>query len=745
LRIPKTNTLNTCKQEGEARYTAEITVLVSDNTGATTTWSGATTLTIQAPYLGKSEEDIAAALAQVVEGKVVESLLKGDSSVALSTVSNVASAAGKTDAEARRQRPEQTLLGRSLLEHLKAAANLRVIRPENVVEVIQTLSAVTQLKEAFNTTHIQQIFDLELQFALRVSGSSMTIHTAGLFVKALSDLLEPSFVNDIIENDFGTAFLQAGGGGRYSLETTNFTSTLSSTFENIKVEVGNALLTAQVEGEASVKISAGGVSVSAQKQRADNVGDTLLREFAGAEFSLPDDILGAIGAAANSSVFIFVGYTELVWPGNAPVDDVSSSNESFVNLKFGRGVHSLSLGKADGSGLHRVKNLTTPVVMMFEVQTPEFNTTTNATANNETISIQPQCLYWDIDEGAWSSEGCAVTLYNETHMECTCNHLTGFGTAFKQIATSADFTAATSVELITVENILENPLPFVFLFTLYFLTGMGVILGSKLDASSKVSQSDRLANMLQFDSYRQIQIKVPLLVRVTRAMFLVANMVLALLAIVVGVCGLVTFDSTFHWIFGNLGNYAVIAYACSQCGMCALGLFLIGVVPGKGSHRLCSGVWLLLGVSILLLHVYGLTLAQDRVVRVPAVFCPSGSRSSAGRDDGKACLQSWRSLLLPFWNGTEPWERQKVFEEHFQGLNCTSRTSSGAWRGVAWRAYESTGQTDRHISIRFAYVSFSCPVVMLVCVPSPCIYTYICVCLCLSLYLCVRVYLLSLM
>ncbi len=685
------NTLNTCKQEGEARYTAEITALITDNTGATTTWTGAS-LTIQDPYLGKSEEDIAAALAQAVEGKVVESLQKGDSSVALSTVSNVASAAGKADADARRQRPEQTLLGRSLLErrlrpeqtllgrslleHLKAAANLMVVRPENVVEVIQTLSAVTQLKEAFNTTHIQQIFDLELQFAFRVSGSSMTKNTAGLFVKALGALLEPSFVNDIIENDFGTASSQA------EIDTKNFTSALSSKFENIKVEVGNALLTAQVPGEASVKISAGGVSVSAQKQRADNVGDTLLQEFAGAEFSVPDDILGAIGAAAGSSVSIFVGFTDLVWPGNAPVD-VSSSNESFVNLKFGKGVNSLSLGKADGSGLYSVKNLTTPVVMTFEVQTPEFNTTTNATANNETIiSIRPQCLYWDIDEGVWSSEGCTVTLYNETHMECTCNHLTDFGTAFKQIATSADFSAATNLALITVDNILQNPLPFVFLFTLYFLTGMGVILGSKLDSSSKVNHSERLANMLQFDSYRQVQIKMPLRVSVIRAMFLVANGFLVMLAIVVIVCGISTFDSTFHWIFGNLGNYTVIAYACSQFGMCVMGLYLIGVIPGKGSHRLSCGVWFLLGVSILLLHVYGLTLAQDGVVHVPAVFCPPGS--SAGDDDSHICLQSWRSILLPFWNGTEPEERQKVFETHFQGLNCTSRTSSGAW-GVAWR------------------------------------------------------------
>jgi hypothetical protein len=90
-------------------------------------------------------------------------------------------------------------------------------------------------------------------------------------------------------------------------------------------------------------------------------------------------------------VSIFVGYTELVWPGNAPVD-VFSSNESFLNLQFGKWVHSLSLEKADGSGLHSVKNLTSPVVMVFEVQILEFHTKTSDAANNETIIIRPNTV-----------------------------------------------------------------------------------------------------------------------------------------------------------------------------------------------------------------------------------------------------------------------------------------------------------------------------------------------------------------
>jgi hypothetical protein len=237
---------------------------------------------------------------------------------------------------------------------------------------------------------------------------------------------------------------------------------------------------------------------------------------------------------------------------------------------------------------------------------------------------------------------------------------------------SADFSTVTNLGLITADNVLKNPLPFLFLFTLYFLMGMGIILGSKLDASSKEIQSDRVANMLQFDSYRQIVKEVPLWARLIRSIFLVANIFLALLAIAAGVCGISTFGSTFHWIFGNHGNFALIAYACSQFIMFLVGLYQIGIIPGKGSHHLSFGLWLVLGISIFLLHVFWLNLAQNNAVRVPKLFCPG---DSAGVDG--MCVHSWRTVLLPFWNSTTPEDRQKVFDEHLQGLNCTSLTTSG--------------------------------------------------------------------
>ncbi|XP_072181687.1 cadherin EGF LAG seven-pass G-type receptor 2-like [Diadema setosum] len=40
----------------------------------------------------------------------------------------------------------------------------------------------------------------------------------------------------------------------------------------------------------------------------------------------------------------------------------------------------------------------------------------------------PQCVYWDFalynDTGGWSTEGCRLTGYNRTHINCSCSHLT---------------------------------------------------------------------------------------------------------------------------------------------------------------------------------------------------------------------------------------------------------------------------------------------------------------------------------
>jgi hypothetical protein len=658
---PKRTLSTRGNQEGGPRYTAEITALISDSTGATTTWRG--TLTIQDPYLDKSEEDIAAALAQVVEGKVVESLQKGDSSVALSTVSNVARAAGKADADARRQRPEQTLLGRSLLEHLKAAANVMVIRPENVVEVIQTLSAVTQLKEAFNTTHIQQIFDLELQFALRVSGSSITTHTAELFVKALGDLLEPSFLNDIIENDFGTASPQAGGGGRYSL-TKNFTSALSSKFENIKVEVGNAVLARSVDGEPPILLSSDGVAMSAQRVGASAAAQAVLAPFPGAQFQLPSNIDAVSG---GSSMQLMVGYSGLVWSGN-----------SSPNVTFTSGVHSLTLGRI-GGGAYAAHNLPEPVLLTFEVIRPgRRRQQLQDASSTPRESIETMCLYWNIDTADWDDEGCQLVRANDTHVICACNHLTDFATAFRETAQSADFSAFTRLDLFTVENVLKNPRPFLLLFALYFLAAVGCLMGSFMDSKRKAVLSGHATSMLQLNSYIQSRGPIPFGAEVCMSVFLVANALFALLTLAVGTMGLVTLHSTLNWVFGNVGNSAILACAFFQLLMLLIGLRLTGIIPGVGSNRAFFVVWLVFGAVFLWMNVYLLQIGHSGTVLVPRALCPAAD-DGADEEVAAFCRRSWFSFTKTFWKIASLTNRRKIYEAHFESTNCTSSEFSGTY------------------------------------------------------------------
>jgi hypothetical protein len=443
-------------QEGESSYTATIIAVISDEAGAVVRL-GESSITVGNPYAGKTEDEVATALAAQVDGKVVQSLQKGDSSVALATINNVATASPYKDRRRKRRLEnngeDSSSLGLALLENLEAAANAMVITSDNMVEVVQALSKVTELKVDFSTVQVQSIFDLELAFSARVAGDSMSSSTAEMFVKALSDILEPEFVGVVIERDFG----MLSDSGR--IEIKAFTSHLTQTFESIKLNIGNALLKNQVNGEMSVKIGKDrGVSMSVQKQSKDNIAKTVM-EFTGAEFKLPDDILDAIGEV--DGVHILVGYTGIVLsPGETPQAD-STVDESFALVEssttpnadvvlidsistqeFGRGVHSLSLGKADGSGLHTVEDLTTPVSIVFEATLPKLDAQcVSWDADDqclETLTRTVQCVYLDTSGGSWSSTGCEVVSYDETYIECACNHLTDFAHVFTDEQNSFD-------------------------------------------------------------------------------------------------------------------------------------------------------------------------------------------------------------------------------------------------------------------------------------------------------------------
>ncbi len=610
-------------KEGESRYTAKIVATISDAQGAKVEVV-TPELTVVDFFFGKSDEDIAVMLAKQAEDDVAHNLQKGDTSKALSKMGNCAGAATTTSG-ARQTGSDGASLALTLLGKLQDAAKVVIITATNVIEVIQTLSKVTQLKEGFNTTHIGRIFDLELKFASKVSGSAMSKETAETFVKVLGDMLDPSFLDYIIEKDFG-AFPQAGN-ETYSLDTRNFTRTLSINFGRIKVEVGNALLRSQIEGEASIKISGGdsGVSMSAQKRSKGSVGQAL-KDFPGGEFKMPEGILDETGEETGcGGVQIFMGYSGVMWPGNIPAGDASRSlNQSLVDQNVtltsvtsittrGKGVHSLSLGKCDGSGsLMKVKNLTKPIVMYFKVDAPPMDDyTTGGRATNEIRTQVPQCLYWDVDKGEWSSEGVNTTFFNGTHMGCSSDHLTDFGTAFTDVAGSLNFEVFVNVVLLDdlAQKIVNNPYVFVLLFATYFFCGMACLFGAMKDGNDFGFTLYR-KEITAFESYTEAsqKIAVPRSSRWTRAIFFLVNLAFLVLSITdLAIC-IVSWasGSLFKDISRGIGVYLLFMYAVFQFALVMVGFQNAGFWRAPGRHALFLVLFLVMMLVAVFLNAFAL-------------------------------------------------------------------------------------------------------------------------------------------
>jgi hypothetical protein len=58
-------------------------------------------------------------------------------------------------------------------------------------------------------------------------------------------------------------------------------------------------------------------------------------------------------------------------------------------------------------------------------------------ASKSSISLEPECTYWDEAKGKWSSDGCAFVEFRHDYNStiCACNHLTDFSSTFKKAAT----------------------------------------------------------------------------------------------------------------------------------------------------------------------------------------------------------------------------------------------------------------------------------------------------------------------
>jgi hypothetical protein len=404
-----------------------------------------------------------------------------------------------------------------------------------------------------------------------------------------------------------------------------------------------------------------GVSISVQRVSASAAAKAVLAPFPGARFQLPSNI-GAV--SGGSSMQLMVGYSGLVW-----------SDSSSPNVTFTSGVHSLTLGRI-GGGTYAAHNLSEPVLMTFEVIRPDRRRQQQLQEAPSTAreSIETMCLYWNIHTADWDDEGCQLVRANDTHVICACNHLTDFATAFKETAQSADFSAFTRLDLFTVENVLKNPAPFLLLFALYFLAAVGCLLGSFMDSESKAFQSGRATSMLQLNSYAQIPGHIPFGAKMCASVFLVANAMFALLALAVGAMGLTTFHSTFNWVFGNVGNGALLVYAFFQLLMVLIGLRFTGIIPGVGSHRAFFVVWLVLGAVFVWANVYVLEISRNGAVLVPRALCPG---NGAEEEVTAFCRRSWFSFAKTFWEMASLTNRRRIFELHFEPASCTSLEFSG--------------------------------------------------------------------
>jgi hypothetical protein len=343
---------------------------------------------------------------------------------------------------------------------------------------------------------------------------------------------------------------------------------------------------------------------------------------------------------------LMVGYSGLVWSGNS---------STTTNLTFGSGVHSLTLGRI-GGGAYAVQNLSEPVLLTFAVT----GSRDNRTAPTESV-YEPRCLFWNTDTAGWDDEGCNLVSANDSHVICACSHLTDFATAFKETAASGDFSAFTRLDLFTLENILLNPMPFMIIFVCYFSAAVGVMLGSQMDTSSKALQSIRAKSMLEVRSYRQIKDQIPAWTRFVWAVFTVANVILVMLTIAVGVIGLATLDSAFNWFFGNIGNGSLLVYAFFQLLMVLLGQKVVGLFPGLGLHRVSFLIWLVLGVAFLWTNVYLLQLGQYGYILMPKAFCPAAAADGAEEEeDALVCRRSWLSFAKRFWESASIFDRRRL-------------------------------------------------------------------------------------
>jgi hypothetical protein len=515
----------------------------------------------------------------------------------------------------------------------------------------------------------------------------MTANTGNTFVQALGNILVPEYLSHVIESDFDTI-------ASNSTSASEFTASLSAMFEDTKNNIATAVLARSVNGEPALHmISSGGdVSLSAQKLSTAEATSEAMEEFLGASFKLPGDIGATIGE--DGGVKIIIGLSKVIWAGSVNASSNSTDmGETFQNATvlssnttIGSAVHSFTLGRAVGSGVHNVHDLPNPVEIVFkrseEAQSArrrDRNRRRHLSSDSADVStstskvlltrVETQCVYWNPLTAAWDDEGCVLVRENETHVTCACTHLTDFATAFEETLVSADFSALNNLDLLTVDNLLESPLVLMVLSGLYFFAAVASVLGTRADSSSKNIQGKKLKYMNSFRSYKEVSKAVPVKIRVARSIFTTSSGVLLGTSFGLLVLAATSFDSAFNWLFGDLGNYMLITYAGVQITLCIVGLRMVGVIPGGDSNLNLLLGWLFVLAGCFVQNGLGQQLAVQHEITLPGAFCAESKVEGL-------CIRSKRDLFDMFWNATTVESRQKIYEKRLPTLNCTGATSS---------------------------------------------------------------------
>ncbi|XP_071784509.1 cadherin EGF LAG seven-pass G-type receptor 2-like isoform X3 [Asterias amurensis] len=123
-----------------------------------------------------------------------------------------------------------------------------------------------------------------------------------------------------------------------------------------------------------------------------------------------------ISLQSNVAVTCYIKYNTIghLLPNQS--DESVESAKGSVGQIINSPVISLSLYDhlATESSVH---DLVTPVI--FELRT-----------DGGSNQLNPQCIFWNFSlfdgVGGWSSKGCTVDSVNDTHVNCSCNHLTNF-------------------------------------------------------------------------------------------------------------------------------------------------------------------------------------------------------------------------------------------------------------------------------------------------------------------------------